>query len=582
MNAQSEKAGAGKSGMRDSGMISDHPVSPQLERTSSLAWWIGMALVILFFLVLKMFTLNPYASDEYIYIYQGKLIAEGLVPYKDFSMAHPPLQALFTAGLIKVFGYDFLVFRMLGTFWALLAGIVLGFVVKREWGSVAAVSSSALYLLAYEPLRASIHFTGVNMTIALLMLTLLAFRRKNMMACSLFGAMAVFTRLYALPAMLALFIVHFVNDRKGALRLAAYGFGIGAVFFILLGAWSGFNAMMNDILLFQAQKTAMQEDRLSFMRDAVLFHNAVPFILFIVGAATLIAMYFNEAAGTAASGKREKKKGRLKKDYSLLWTAFLSVLLILGILLNMDRVWMYYFVLAFPFAAILGGWMISNWVQNRKAVFLMGKTEGAVTSLRPVWWTGTLVVFVAFYFISPRLEKRLDYYRQAMRDPAKRTANYTWHDGKLPSGVNQLVKSLFWQDTRIIGETYSSFTYYLWHCSRIIDIAFEIAEEIRQRAKEGDRIFGDSGTVPLMALLTGLNIAGNEVDTNVERYRSGNADPRTLIQKIEVPSTRFLLLRDKFGVSVLPEIQNLLGRNYREVKSWKSKTGFTIRLFERR
>lgn len=553
------------------------------KMAASLGWLAGVLFVASFFLVLKMFTLHPYSSDEFIYLCQGKFIADGLTPYKDFPMAHPPLQALFTAGVFKLFGYDFIGFRLLSTLWALVAALLLAVVVKREFGAVASVAAMALYILAYEPLRASIHFTGVNMTIALLMGALLAFRMKNMLVCALMCVLAVYTRLYALPAVLAMVVSGYLSNKQDTIKLSAYGVGFGAFFFIIFGIWTGFGSMMNDIFLFQAQKTAMGEDKLSFMRDAVLFHNAVPFFLFVIGSVTLLITYFMNASGKSTNAKakaKAKTSSANTEDHSLLWLAMLSVLLILGILLSMDRVWMYYFVLAFPFGAVVGGWMVSVWLANMRSVFFLSK-DGVRTFVSPVWLRVSLGLFVFFYLLSPRFERRLEYYKTAMRDPQKRTATYVWRDGYLPASINSVVKSLFWKDVRVVGDNYSSFTFYLWHSSRVIDFIFEVADEVKKRAKPGDTIFGDSGTTPLVSLLSQLGIADHEVDTNIERYRSGNADARELAKRIDIPSTRFLILRDKFGVAVLPEIQELVNRNYKEVKSWRSPTGFTLRLFER-
>ncbi len=564
--------------------ISDNQHNKVYPAGKDLAWLVGVLMVAAFFLVLKMFTLHPYNSDEHIYIYQGKLIAEGFVPYRDFSMAHPPLQALFAASLIKIFGYHFTAFRLLATFWALMAGLFLAVIVKREWGRTASVFSMALYILAYEPLRASIHFTGVNMTLALLMVAFFYFRKQKPFLFSLFCILAVFTRYYALPAVLAMLIVWLIQDRKKFIHVAAYGATLAVLFFLVIGAWTGFPQFINDAFLFQAQKTSMQEDKLSFMRDAVLFHNAIPFVLFLLGAITLGAVSFSQQVAQKASevARKERKLKIKKRDYTLLWTSLLAVVLTLGILLNMKRVWMYYFVLAFPFGAVLGGWMVALWVQSfRRYLPVKFNPTGSLVAVNPAWLVASAVMFVFFYLVSPRLEKRLNYYQEAMRNPEKRTSNYQWREGALPGPLNDVVKSFIWKDTRIIGETYSSFTYFLWHASRVVDVLPEIAGLVRSSSSDTDYLFGDSGTVPLVALLSGRGIAAKEVDTNLQRYKSGNASVVELIRKIDLPSTRYILLRDNFGVAALPEIGRLVREKYKEKQVFRSKTGFTLRLYER-
>ncbi len=114
-----------------------------------------------------------------------------------------------------------------------------------------------------------------------------------------------------------------------------------------------------------------------------------------------------------------------------------------------------------------------------------------------------------------------------------------------------------------------------------MDIADELAGEVSKRCAPTDSIFGDSGTVPLLSLMSNRGIAGNYIDTNVEQFRSGNIDAKELANRINTSNTRLIILRDKFGVAVIPEIQRLVEMNYKEVKSLRSKTGFTLRIFER-
>jgi hypothetical protein len=555
------------------------------HQKDTLAWLTGLILVALFFLVFKMYNIQPYSGDESIYIAQGKLIAQGYTPYADFAMAHPPLQGLLVAFLFKTIGYQFEFFRMIPIFWCLLGGIVLAFMVRREYGSFASVAAMALAILSYEPLRASSHFTGVNMTIAILMMAFLAQRQRKILLCAVICVLAVFTRLYALPAVLALVLSTFLRNRNEAQQLVKYGAITGGSTFILIGLWTGFGNFTNDVFAFQAKKTAMSAVQLLDMRDTVFFHNAIPFTLFVLGTITLliqsIAAY--KTSDTNQKAKKIKKVQTSNADRSLLYLSVLSVLLILGILLNMNRVWMYYYVLAFPFGAIAGGWMLECWRRNLIHVF---KRDGNETNspwrISLPWLAGSIMLFAIAWFSSPRLEKKLDYYKERIALPVdQRTAKYVWQDGKLPAIINEAVKKFFWKEERVIGEQYSWWNYYLWHSSRILDITDEAVAEIRKRTAEKDCIFGDSGTVPLFSLLSGRSIAGREVDTNVEQYRSGNADIREVARKIDVRETKLILLRDNFGVAAFPEIKELVGRNYREVKSFRSGTGFTLRMYER-
>jgi hypothetical protein len=552
-----------------------------------LPFAVGLAVVAAIFLVLKMFAINPYAGDEHIYTYQAQLVSEGVTPYEEFAMAHPPLQSLVTGILLKIIGYDFTFVRLLPILWCLAAGCLLALMVRRELGSVAAVMAAALYLLAYEPIRASSHATGVNMTLALLLGAFLAYRTQRIAVCAGLCVAAVFTRLYAAPGVMALVVWALVADRRQGLRLIAWGAGLGALAFVAFGIWTGFGEMIHNMLRYHAQKTPMKPESLANMKDNVLFHNALQALMFLLGGLALFAALvrsYNRVEG-ARSGWQRFRAAITSAGLGLPLLAAGTAVLFLLVLINMDRVWMYYFVPSFPFAAIVGGWLVSRWLGTAAALLrARGKLAKAGIDKPALLGYGALLAALAIGFaLSPMLEARLSYYKKAMRkDPARRVHTYQWQPGMLPDFLNDLVRATVWSDERTIGETYTGFSYLLWHESRVFDIAEEMVEQIERRTNDDEEIFGDSGTVPLLALLADRRIAGNEVDTNIQRYRSGNADPDELIERIDSPQTKLIILRQRFGVSGVAQVRQLTRDKYRAVKTLTSKQGRRFTIYERR
>jgi len=549
-------------------------------------WAICLAAVLFVYLVLKMFALNPNAGDEHIYVYQAKLVSEGVTPYSEFAMAHPPLQSLITGLVLAIAGYDFTLISMLPILWCLAAGLLLAVTVRRELGAVASVATAALFLLAYEVLRASSHMTGVNMTLAVLLGAFLAYRKGLIPLAAGLCVAAVFTRLYAAPGVLALTVFSLAADRRQGLRLIAWGAGLGLAAFVAFGVWTGFGDMLHNMLAYHAQKTPMDQDELAGMRDTVLFHNAVPFILFVLGGIALLASLvrgYGRATGKTAWSRLEATIRGSRLGLPLLAAGTASAFLV--ILLSMDRVWMYYFVPPIPFAAIVGGWLVSRWVDA--AVRLL-RARGAPSRTgidrRALVGHGVLLAAFAIAFaLSPTLEERLSYYKKAMaQEQSARVHGYTWRDGRLPDLLNALVRETIWRDERTIGDTYLEFTYLLWHESRVLDITDEMVEEIRRRSDEEDEIFGDSGTVPLLALMSGRRIAGNEVDTNVQRYRSGNADPGEMVERIDAPRTKLIILRNRFGVAGVKQVQQLIRDKYELASRHRSSDGKRFVIFERK
>lgn len=76
--------------------------------------------------------------DEGTYLYQGRLMVEGLVPYKDFFIAHPPLVPVYGALVYVVFGESITIARLLYAIGILALASPIYFVVRRNTQSAAA------------------------------------------------------------------------------------------------------------------------------------------------------------------------------------------------------------------------------------------------------------------------------------------------------------------------------------------------------------------------------------------------------------------------------------------------------------
>jgi hypothetical protein len=551
------------------------------------AWLALLALIALFYLALKMFAMHPFLGDENIYFYQSKLISEGVPPYSGFSMAHPPLQTLFAGLLLKLFGFNLVLGRSLPILFCLAGGILLAVMVRRELGAVASICTAALYLLAYEPLRASSHFTGVNMTVALLILAVFAFRLGAIRLAAAVCVAAVFTRLYAIPGVMVLVVFALLADRNQALRLILWGGGLGIAAFVAAGIWTGFGDMVGNTMLYHAQKTPMKPGELARMRDTVWFHNNVIVALFAlaqIALAAVISLRFQQTPRKQPLARRLRTAIEQTHTGLLILCSAIALFFLL-ILLNLDRVWMYYFIPSFPFAAVVAGWLLSTWLHAALRL-LRSRLANRPHGLPKELLAGSLVLLALFLLnlaLAPNLEARLGYYQRQMQRPAaERVHRYDFKPGLLPASVNSLVRSTLWLDERTIGNRYHRFNFFLWHESRTLDVVDEVVATIKAETAPDDEIFGDSTTVPLFALLSGRRIAANAVDTNVQRFRSGAVDADALIETIDVPRTRMIIFRHRFGVGGIDAFQKLVRRNYRRLESVTTSDNKTYHLFKRR
>lgn len=76
-------------------------------------WWLVLAMLIAVFAAFQLHLSTVIVSDmdEGTYVYAGQMISRGLVPYRDFLLAHPPLIALLAAASNELFGPDLMSVR---------------------------------------------------------------------------------------------------------------------------------------------------------------------------------------------------------------------------------------------------------------------------------------------------------------------------------------------------------------------------------------------------------------------------------------------------------------------------------------
>ncbi len=557
------------------------------HKKENIFWVFGISLVTFLYLIVKMYALHAYAGDEHIYLYQAKLISQGMIPYKDFAMAHPPLQALFTSVIFKFFGYNFILYRLLPVLWYLVGGLVLALIVYREIGLSASITAMAFSLFSYEPLRASSHYTGINMTIVLLLVAFLAFRSGSTKTCAGFCLAAIFTRLYSIPVVAALIIWAFISNYREKVKLVIWILGAGAVLFIILGIWTGFKDLVQNVFRYHIYKNPMTADSISGMKGTMLFHNAIP-ILFFILSLPLLTTQMSLSLKTQGNIKNTSKNvfDKLKEtnlELPLLSTLIVAIFLL--VLLPLNRVWMYYFIPLFPFAGITVGWAVSKVIYYFKTI-IKAKQAVSKTGIRRsdiILTTAILVIFIAGFLLSPKLESNLSYYKKYIGKPVpEKTFYYSWQPSILPDFIDKAIKLLFWHDERVIGKSYCSLTYLLWHESRLFDSVYDMVDEIHKRTSQNEKIFGDSGSVPLLALLSDRQIAANEIDTNIQRYISGSSNSDDLIKRIDNDLTKLVILRNNFGVAALNGIKQLIERKYTLINQFKTGQNQVYLIYERK
>jgi hypothetical protein len=327
----------------------------------------------------------------------------------------------------------------------------------------------------------------------------------------------------------------------------------------------------------------MDADELSHMHWSVLFHNAVPLSLCALGALIAAGQFLHAVSvhrGISAIRLRLRHAVAASRT-GLALLALFAALLFAVILLRMDRVWMYYYVPALAFAAVCAGAVGGFFAQAIRDLLCR-----RISRLPCIAAVLVAVAFSAAVGAAPLLEQNLNYFDDEVAKGDDNETTYTFRPSPLPGFVNDAVRALCWRDVRRVGERTGTLTFLLWHESRTLDIADAAAADIRSLSGPDDLIFGDSGTVPLLALKTGRAIAGNEVDTNAQRYASNHRDAAAVVRSIDAARTRLIFLRMNgnrgFGVAGVPQLRRLVAEKYEMARQYRTSDNKQFYLFRRK
>jgi hypothetical protein len=110
-----------------------------------------------------------------------------------------------------------------------------------------------------------------------------------------------------------------------------------------------------------------------------------------------------------------------------------------------------------------------------------------------------------------------------------------------------------------------------WRTVRPKELA-TLTELVERHRPPSGLIWGDSALVPLLAVRTGLRIAGHEIDTNAKRFRSGAADAREMLPRLfengEPPAA--LLIREH-GAWMVPEVRSFFDTRVKRVFAFRAR-----------
>jgi len=437
-----------------------------------------IALIFIIFIAIAakgIFTAQP--GDENVYYYMGKMVSEGYVPYRDFFYAHPPLQLYIMAPIFKLFGFNFFILKLVPLVSTITTGFFLYLTARNMFGGGKALASLALFLFSYSTMFNSVFSFGIELAVMFLIVGYYFYSVKNKLfiAGLFFGLAGISRFLSIIPIVIIISSSYWKEKRK---------------FFILSSGFLAVFIGVNMVFLFEAGSDyAFSAYKFHLLKGAEQFKvseylNVIKlnWILFFGFAAFIFA----------------KEKAQLK-EFTIISAVYLIAMAL------MARVFNFYFMIAFPFMALVGGCCIydilSNIKNKSKKYFII------------------ILIFVIGIFL--------------------------WN---LASDTLFLHKFGFEGFER--GE--------------------DIKEFILEKSSSSTLLFGDSSTVPLIALMAGKKIALDVVDTNPAVFNTGALDISKTLEKLKGSEVIFLA-RNTEGISQFPETREFLNEKCDLLSSFNDK-----------
>ena len=367
---------------------------------------ICLGMIVGAYLLLKFLTLEITTGDEGVYYYASSLWLNGSLPYRDFFFSHPPIHLLVSMAAIKIFGINFKILSAIPAVLGAISGVLTFLIGKRISGKWCGLIACTLFLFAHVQLFESSHFTGINLSVSLMLLAiLLHLKNKDLISGIIFG-LGSHAGVYTGIGFLLLLCVTF-KKREGYKELLT-GFVISFIGIFLLFTLLTGKAFFEQVFLYHLSKSSMEgffASKLTVISQNIAWHPIL-IILSIAGIFCFHHMFQNW------------KRGRDDTSSQTIWILIMSITLLIGygiFLLLFQRVFHHYFLLLLPFASILGAYAIAQMCHAEPLVSAPLRSGQAETKHR----ISHLIIIILFLHIGLSLKTYSDEERQKVFESAR-------------------------------------------------------------------------------------------------------------------------------------------------------------------
>jgi len=161
-------------------------------------------------------------------MYMAKAVLEGIVPYKDFFFASPPLQ-IYLIAIIKFFtGNNLLLLKLIPIFATLGSAFFIFKFMQKKFGNLEGIVASTLYLFSFLILLTTDYMTGIHLTTFFIFGMIYFLEFDSPFIAGIFASFALLTRLYAPFPIAGALVYLWIYKKKQILKFL----GGTSIFFI--------------------------------------------------------------------------------------------------------------------------------------------------------------------------------------------------------------------------------------------------------------------------------------------------------------------------------------------------------------
>lgn len=160
--------------------------------------WIYIIPAIVAFWVICSVTADPCISDQHLYVYMGKLVMKGLLPYRDFYYSSPPLIPYIFGLLGKVAGWHWYVFLVIPFLLSAIDACAIYAILRSQGSSRGGVLAAWLYILSFCVLMTSASANDIHLIVTLLLCSVWALLKERCIVAGLLLSLAILCKIYAI------------------------------------------------------------------------------------------------------------------------------------------------------------------------------------------------------------------------------------------------------------------------------------------------------------------------------------------------------------------------------------------------